>query len=324
MDPTTRSHHPTRPPSSGGGGGGREDCWSECATETLIEAWGDRYINLNRGNLRQKDWKEVADAVNARQNGVKPRKKTDIQCKNRIDTLKKKYKLEKAKPPPSKWPFYYRLDSLIGSPNTVNAKKPTASTTVTFTVKPKSNSNPNPKPEFYSGVSNSVESSFNDENEEDEEEEGDDEGFDERVKKKQHRMEDVDFSDGAACRELARAILKFGEIYERIESSKQQQMMELEKQRMEFTKELEFERMNMLMDAQFQLQKKSFKNRTKYYAASTSGCIQLKSIFFVSFLHSFVTPELFHLDSFISLYCWKCLASIPLSIYPLDWGKKKN
>ncbi|XP_015580325.1 trihelix transcription factor ASIL2 [Ricinus communis] len=242
MDPATWSiilHHSRA-------GGGREDCWSEGATETLIEAWGDRYVNLNRGNLRQKDWKEVADAVNSRQNGVKP-KKTDIQCKNRIDTLKKKYKIEKAKPPPSKWPFYYRLDSLVGVNNHPTKRKPNA---VTLTVKR--------KPAVYSSTETT---SFHEEEE--------DVGFDERVIKKEHRMEDVDCSDGAACRELARAILKFGEIYERIESSKQQQMFELEKQRMEFTKEVEFERLNLFMDAQLELEKQALK-RAKY-ASSTPG-----------------------------------------------------
>jgi hypothetical protein len=247
MDPSpsaaiTRPHH-----------GGREDCWSDGATGTLVEAWGDRYINLNRGNLRQKDWKEVADAVNNRQNGVKP-KKTDIQCKNRIDTLKKKYKIEKSKPPPSTWPFYYRLDSLLGTnSNATNTfKKPTS---VTLTVKSKTK----PQNDVYPGLASCGESSSDDD---------DMAWFDERVKKKRHRMEDVDFSDGAACRELARAILKFGEIYERIESSKQQQMIELEKQRMEFTKEVEFERMNLFVDAQLELKKKSF-SRDKF--ASSSG-----------------------------------------------------
>ncbi|XP_022746794.1 trihelix transcription factor ASIL2-like [Durio zibethinus] len=217
--------------SSGGGGSGRrEDCWSEGATAALIEAWGDRYLRLNRGNLRQKDWQEVADAVNSRQTGVKPRK-TDVQCKNRIDTLKKKYKLERSKPPPSKWPFFSRIDSLIGGNASVYKKHPS----VTFTIKPKTASLlKEPK---------STESSFDD-----------DDGDDDEVRK-EHRVEDVGLSDGAACRELARAILKFGEIYERIESSKQQQMMELEKQRMEFTKDLEFQRMNMLVDAQLEMEK---------------------------------------------------------------------
>ncbi|KAG6758205.1 hypothetical protein POTOM_038543 [Populus tomentosa] len=68
--------------------------------------------------------------------------------------------------------------------------------------------------------------------------------------------------------ELARAILKFGEIHGRIENSEQRRRIELEKQRMEFTKEVEFERLNMFVDAQLELTKKSFK-RDK--STSSSG-----------------------------------------------------
>ncbi|MCO5547329.1 hypothetical protein L7F22_000777 [Adiantum nelumboides] len=94
----------------------RDDCWSEGATFTLIQAWGGRYLELNRGNLKQKHWKDVADCVNRRADGSKP-PKTDIQCKNRLDTLKKKYKLEKSKTVSGgsrKWTFFDRLDELIG------------------------------------------------------------------------------------------------------------------------------------------------------------------------------------------------------------------
>ncbi|CAL1385960.1 unnamed protein product [Linum trigynum] len=102
----------------GGGGGGREDCWSEGATAVLIEAWGERYVELSRGNLKQKHWKEVADIVSSREDYGKPAK-TDIQCKNRIDTVKKKFKSEKAKiaagAGPSKWGFYRRIEELIGA-----------------------------------------------------------------------------------------------------------------------------------------------------------------------------------------------------------------
>ncbi|XWS20025.1 hypothetical protein CRYUN_Cryun31cG0066000 [Craigia yunnanensis] len=103
--------------NGGGGGGGREDCWSEGATGVLIDAWGERYLELSRGNLKQKHWKEVADIVSGREDYTKS-PKTDIQCKNRIDTVKKKYKLEKAKiatgGAPSKWVFFEKLDQLIG------------------------------------------------------------------------------------------------------------------------------------------------------------------------------------------------------------------
>ncbi|XP_014660393.1 uncharacterized protein LOC106804218 [Setaria italica] len=32
----------------------------------LVDAWGSRYLNLNRGSLRQPQWREVAEAVNSR------------------------------------------------------------------------------------------------------------------------------------------------------------------------------------------------------------------------------------------------------------------
>ncbi|KAL4368382.1 hypothetical protein GQ457_05G035430 [Hibiscus cannabinus] len=106
---------PSQKPKSNGGG--REDCWSEEATGVLIDAWGERYLELSRGNLKQKHWKEVADVVSSREDYMKT-PKTDIQCKNRIDTVKKKYKLEKAKVAagggPSKWVFFEKLDQLIG------------------------------------------------------------------------------------------------------------------------------------------------------------------------------------------------------------------
>lgn len=109
--------------SGGGGGGGREDCWSEGATGVLIDAWGERYLELSRGNLKQKHWKDVADIVGSREDYRKT-PKTNIQCKNRIDTVKKKYKLEKSKiasgQGPSKWPFFEKLDQLIGATAKIN------------------------------------------------------------------------------------------------------------------------------------------------------------------------------------------------------------
>ncbi|KAL2472175.1 sequence-specific DNA binding transcription factor [Abeliophyllum distichum] len=67
------------------------------ATTTLVDAWGSRYLEQNRGNLRSKDWQDVADAINPRHGHTKRTRRTDVQCKNRINTLKKKFKTEKAK-----------------------------------------------------------------------------------------------------------------------------------------------------------------------------------------------------------------------------------
>lgn len=234
------------------GAGGREDCWSEGATEVLIEAWGERHLRCNRGNLRQNDWKEVSGAVNRREIAAGKIPKTDVQCKNRIDTLKKKYKIEKSKPSPSTWPFFSRLDFLIGPGKRSPSVSPNPNPNP---MNPNPNPNLNAKLRFSAGESS--ESSLDDE---------------ELMmggvgRERKHRLEnDGVSSEREALRELARAVVKFGEIYERIESSKQHQIMELEKQRMEFTKELELQRMNMLIEAQVELEKLK---RVKYASAST-------------------------------------------------------
>ncbi|KAI0499281.1 hypothetical protein KFK09_020184 [Dendrobium nobile] len=52
---------------------------------------------------------------------------------------------------------------------------------------------------------------------------------------------------------LTQAILKFGEVYQRVESLKLQQTMEMEKQRLGFTRELEKQRMQFFMKSQMEL-----------------------------------------------------------------------
>lgn len=248
---------------SGSASAAREDCWSEGATSVLIDAWGERYLQLSRGNLKQQHWKEVADVVAAREDyGKTP--KTDVQCKNRIDTVKKKYKSEKAKisagGPPSRWPFFHRLDHLLGSSTPVGA--PPSATSLRSSriqnqkLKKKktrrgfydSDSEPDPPspestdslpPETYPYKrartqwelnSNIHENNFN-------------------------NLNPVEGRRGwgESVRELTRAIVKFGEMYERAERSKLQQMVEMEKQRMKFAKELDMQRMQFYMKTQLEI-----------------------------------------------------------------------
>ncbi|XP_071686474.1 trihelix transcription factor ENAP1-like [Rutidosis leptorrhynchoides] len=264
----------------------RDDCWSEDATSTLVDAWGRRYLELNRGNLRQKDWQEVADAVNARHGHSKKTRRTDVQCKNRIDTLKKKYKVEKARVSESNgqitstWPFYSRLDPLIGSFAT--AKKSSSSTPPPPTGVPlpyRKSPSTMLSPQFLtpvalvpqkrpSPVTAAVDESYfrrnysavaaaaaaaEEEGSEDDESLGssDDEGA--AGTGEGERKESGGETD--SMKRLARAIERFGEIYERVEGEKQKQMIELEKQRMQFTKDLEVQRMQLFMDTQVQLEK---------------------------------------------------------------------
>ncbi|PSS04842.1 Trihelix transcription factor [Actinidia chinensis var. chinensis] len=262
----------------------REDFWTEEATATLVDAWGRRYLDVNKGNLRQKDWREVADAVNARHGHSKKTTRTDTQCKNRIDTLKKKYKAEKARVSASNgavsstWPFFSRLDNLIGSAKKLPSPPPLAVPLVyrkprvaqaAAVVLPHKRPFP-AMDDSYAAADESVKKLLPpmalplpfrklpcaaampqkgrfpvvDESYA-AEEESDDLGT----------SEDIEEEDGEGMRRVARAIERFGEMYERVEAEKQRQMVELEMQRMEFAKDLEVSRMQLFMDTQVQLEK---------------------------------------------------------------------
>ncbi|XP_024030175.1 trihelix transcription factor ASIL2 isoform X1 [Morus notabilis] len=259
----------------------REDCWSEEATATLIDAWGRRYVELNRGNLRQKDWQDVADAVNALHGHTKKTHRTDVQCKNRIDTIKKKYKVEKARVSSSNgaftssWTFFDRFDVLIGS----NQKKPSppslspsppvavpllpyrkASSTALVAI-PQKRSAPPPVAAdegfFRRNYSAMAAAAAAAEAEEDEDDLENEEEVDEEEEEERESEDEggVAVGDAEGMRRLARAIARFGAVYEKVEGEKLRQMVELEKQRMQFAKDLEVQRMRMFMDTQVQLER---------------------------------------------------------------------
>lgn len=283
---------PARGNNNGGGGGGREDCWSEAATAVLIEAWGERYLELSRGNLKQKHWKEVAEIVSVREDYTKT-PKTDIQCKNRIDTVKKKYKSEKAKiaagGPPSKWPFFERLDSLIGPtakiPGSGAAETNTAGnsnfllqklplavpvvgirSTTTNHFQPKQHQQQfplkNQKIQIRRRPPAESDSSEREAASPVSSESFPPECFERKRPRHQREMNSNAVKGrergkgkgwGCAVRELTHAIVKFGEAYEQAESSKLQQVVEMEKQRMKFAKDLELQRMQFFMKTQLEI-----------------------------------------------------------------------
>lgn len=288
----------------------REDCWSEEATRTLIEAWGAQFLQLNRGNLRQKHWQEVADAVNAA-HAAKLRR-THVQCKNRIDTTKKKYKIEKSKVVQSNgrhvpsWPHFESLDALIGdSYSKVQTSAAASNGNHNRNLRrrlpspPEISPSPSPSPEpatvsrkFSPEIhrrdkdpaanqlpslpwsvpvgprSKRCAGSVTERNfsvmaaaaaamEAEEDDYGDDEGYGSRVvrrpppaagkkRKRSSSAEGVGLREG--YRMLAEAIMRLGETYEKVETAKQRQMVEFEKQRMQFAKDLEILRTQVTLD----------------------------------------------------------------------------
>lgn len=109
-------------PKGGGGGGDykkdREE-WSDSAIGCLLDAYTEKYVKLNRGNLRGRDWEEVACIVSERCERQKSAKSIE-QCKNKVDNLKKRYKSERHRlvsgsATISHWPWYKKMDQIVGS-----------------------------------------------------------------------------------------------------------------------------------------------------------------------------------------------------------------
>ncbi|KAL2937399.1 Trihelix transcription factor ASIL2 [Bienertia sinuspersici] len=233
----------------------REDCWSEESTHVLIDAWGSHHLSLNRGNLRQHHWLEVASAVNSHH---PRRRRTDIQCKNRIDTLKKKYKIEKSKTLHSSgdyvssWPFFSRLDYLISGHHHNSTPKPETPALSNFPVGPRSVMQRKRALVTDDSFSrNQFAEVAADLEERERQSSGTSSGGGGSGSGGGGKRQRGGCKDG--CRELAEAITRFGQVYERVEVVKQEQLIELEKHRMQFAKDLECQRMKLLMDTQLQL-----------------------------------------------------------------------
>ncbi|KAJ1264057.1 hypothetical protein BS78_09G233400 [Paspalum vaginatum] len=291
----------------------REDCWSDGETAALVGAWGSRYVELNRGNLRQKQWQEVADAVNSRRGASARRRppRTDVQCKNRVDTLKKKYKAELARNAPSGWSFFPELDRLVGPTLSASAsKRPSPSPAPQFAMpihppalrKPPSPS-PSPPPPMALPLPNyrrgsplpaaaliqkeaaAAAAAVSDS------EDSDDAGANNNNhnsprspslsvsslsgNNKKRSRDEAGSGGDRGFRELAKAIEAFAEMYERVESAKQKHALEMERQRIEFLKQLEVKRMENFVDAHVKLAKAKRTKKPTGGAADGAGGVEL-------------------------------------------------
>ncbi|XWS74571.1 hypothetical protein CRYUN_Cryun01aG0009700 [Craigia yunnanensis] len=112
--------HPGSTAVIGGGGDGngndndklKHDEWSEGAVSSLLEAYEKKWVLRNRAKPKGHDWEDVAHYVSARANCTKS-PKTQTQYKNKIESMKKRYRSESATANASSWPLYPRLDLLL-------------------------------------------------------------------------------------------------------------------------------------------------------------------------------------------------------------------
>ncbi|OVA19816.1 MADF domain [Macleaya cordata] len=97
-------------------------CWTDDETLALIESYHEKWYSLGRGNLKTPHWDEVADAVARRCNLVTP-SKTSVQCRHKLEKLRKRYRSEKqrALTAPnrfsSSWILFKRMDAMEKGPS---------------------------------------------------------------------------------------------------------------------------------------------------------------------------------------------------------------
>jgi hypothetical protein len=97
--------------------GSERETWIDEEVEALLDVWGDTYIHVKRENLGKRHWETVVREVNARL----AHQREQPQMKNKIDSLKKRYKREKLSKGDNDrnlitWKWYDRCDMLWGTP----------------------------------------------------------------------------------------------------------------------------------------------------------------------------------------------------------------
>lgn len=217
------------------------DQWTEHATFVLLEVWGDKFLQLGRKSLRSEDWHDVAEKVSEE---VKV-ERTEAQCRNMLDKLKRKYKKEKVKVDEMglnscKWPYFKKMDMLMASSTRQEYGLACGIDSGEYVFM---------NTRIYLNRSNGFDEMRDSPGESETSEENDSDGLPPR----RTGIEGNDEEDESSFRELADSIQKFGKIYEKIENSKRRQMMELEKMRLDFNRELELQKKQILERAQAEI-----------------------------------------------------------------------
>ncbi|MBA0569936.1 hypothetical protein Golob_003634, partial [Gossypium lobatum] len=226
--------------SSHGGRNSLTD-WTEHETLVLLDAWGDCFLQCGRKSLRTEEWQEVAEKVSE----ISKIERTETQCRNRLDTLKKKYKKEKALltetgGSTSKWVYFKKMDMLMSTPPQQGRLSCGFDSGEYVFMNPRVYLN------RANGLDEMRDSPANSEFADSEEDVSD------GLPPKKRRFGRQSGED-SSVKLLADSIQKFSDIYEKIENSKRQQMLELEKMRMDFHRELEMQKRQIMERAQAEI-----------------------------------------------------------------------
>ncbi|KAH9562685.1 hypothetical protein CY35_05G084800 [Sphagnum magellanicum] len=90
--------------------------WSERSVGLFLDLYEEKYFDMDKGSLRSKDWEQLVERFNLEAGGGKSVK----QCRDKMDSLKKRHKLEKAKKAIAgaekcTWLWFNKMDGLFGN-----------------------------------------------------------------------------------------------------------------------------------------------------------------------------------------------------------------
>lgn len=101
--------------------------WTNQETFHLIQAYQDKWYSMERSPLKATHWEEVAVTVALRcgYDHSNPSAKSGIQCRHKIEKLRKRYRSEKQRAPvSSSWNFFNLMDCLLNGPLPLSALPP--------------------------------------------------------------------------------------------------------------------------------------------------------------------------------------------------------
>ncbi|XP_019436426.1 PREDICTED: trihelix transcription factor ASIL1-like isoform X2 [Lupinus angustifolius] len=215
--------------------------WTEHETLVLLDVWADWFLQCGSKSLQLEEWQEVAEKVSK----VSKIERTGTQCRHHLNTLKKKYEKEKVKfremdDGASKWVYFKRMDELMSSSPQqaglccgLNSGEYVPANARIYSNRTNGLDETRSSPRSTKPIA----------------EEGSDRPHAKRGRKGRGSGEASSF------RLLADSLHKFSNVYEKIENDRRQQMVELEKMRMDFQKEIETERRQILERLQSEISK---------------------------------------------------------------------
>ncbi|CAN0858564.1 Trihelix transcription factor ASIL2 [Linum grandiflorum] len=228
--------------------GGRKPLtgWTEQETFALLDAWGEKLLQHGRKTLQSDEWLQVADKVSE----VSEIERTETQCKNRLDTLKKKYKKEKGRMVvscASSWVYFKKMDMLM-SASAQQQQQGGRGLSCGLDSGEYVFMNPKVYVDRANGFDEMRDSPGNSES-------GDEDDISDGLPPKKRwcrssRGQTDEEEGSSSFHLLADSIERFSEIYEKVETSKRQQMVELERMKIDFHRDLEMHKREMKERAQ--------------------------------------------------------------------------